>query len=301
MKRLCAYYDKTGGTCYPLDEHSRNVSKAIVRLFEARLRAKPRGLYAPVLDENLLEAARLAGLLHDLGKASLYYQERVWQGGPGGFQYHEYLSTLIITTAIENELRDEDEELSAILALSAAAIARHHVAMKSRHPTLLFHNLEKRDRQIMETRNKFQQEVYNAAQHLDPNTLDSAIGKDTLSQPVKNAIRRAMEEVKALSHEDITSTLKQYVRSQDLATKIYGGQGMEGLLTIGSGQRPRQEAVIGLLYRVAGALIVGDILVAGCERRPGEGPEKAYARSWAQELLPSKPLGKVCEEILGDA
>ncbi|MCE4624525.1 MAG: CRISPR-associated endonuclease Cas3'' [Desulfurococcales archaeon] len=288
----CAYYDQRTNQCYPLETHSINVSTALEKLFHKKLKAIPAKARLPGLSERLLEAGILAGLLHDLGKASQYYQDRVRSGEPGGFKYHEYLSALIIIEAAEKLRTDHGMNVeAALLLLVAGAVARHHAAMKDRHPTNLLSN------PILKTNQNPLKEINLATAGLDEQTIENAIPLNRLPTWLRDPLHEAIHSIQKIHDNDIINIkLRENLTAHNLAAKILGNETTEPLIKTGT-REDMTPIIIGLLYRLTGALIVSDILVAGCERRPQQGPQTAYAKSWINELLPNHTIKEACNKL----
>ena len=295
MSGPCAYYDRETRTCYPLHEHSRNVARAIGTLFQERLSKTPPAARIPFLSGRLLEAGVIAGALHDIGKASRHYQERLQSGSPGGFWLHEYIGSLILAEAASTLIMRDKRPEAAVLLLAAGAVARHHAAMRNRHPTILLggHPIatiagghRARHRGAGETVRNALIQIQRAAARLDPEEALNAAPLSLVPDWARGPIEEAIRIVPNMAGEEIIQTLRTSIPATALAERIAGSKHTSPLITTENPPRTRQ-AVISHLYRLSGALIVSDILVAGCERRPGEGPERAYAKSWMRELAPA--------------
>ncbi|GAB6148795.1 HD domain-containing protein [Stetteria hydrogenophila] len=114
--------------------HNASVGAAVYILFRDRLGALgERSLAAPLnraagIPGALLASAVLAGALHDVGKASPLYR------GKQSYYGHELAGAVLLQRAAEwlesKGMRGE----AVLLELAAWAVARHHSAMKDRHP-----------------------------------------------------------------------------------------------------------------------------------------------------------------------
>ncbi len=301
VEEPCAYYDRQREYCHPLYKHSLNVSRSIEYLFRDRLEVEPPAARIPGLTNRLLEAGIIAGVLHDVGKASIHYQKRVRIGRPGGFQYHEYVGALVLSEASGLLMDEMKLEESALLLLAAGAVARHHAAMKNRHPTILLGGaiLGGISQGIGGERKRLADELYRAASSLDQSLVEKGVPLELLPPWAVEPVLEALEEITYLSRDAMISTLKESIPARRLAEKIIGGASNQ--LIKNSSRAKATSIVIGLLYRLTGSLITSDILVAGCERRPGEGPEKAYAKSWMRELMLGHDAVEACTRLVGEA
>lgn len=140
-----AYANPVENTYVSLEEHLVNTAEFIGKLFNDRLKViaksyeKQRICTGPIID-----VAYVVGLLHDIGKSSVYYlndflnrlknssgQSRLT------FRYHEHVISLILAIiayekASSPPVSSEDINTYRLLA---RVIARHHVAMSERHPS----------------------------------------------------------------------------------------------------------------------------------------------------------------------
>lgn len=135
-----AYLEVSNGKPYyePLLDHLAQTSIEIEALFSNRLRVlenKTRNTFNWSSGE-LLELARVIGLLHDIGKASRKYIEEfqrklTMQKSKLTFQQHEIVAGILVYHLSSNV---EDFNARRKARLAARVIARHHAAMEGRHP-----------------------------------------------------------------------------------------------------------------------------------------------------------------------
>ncbi|WP_180385504.1 CRISPR-associated endonuclease Cas3'' [Pyrodictium delaneyi] len=112
-----------------LGHHSCNVAGLLLGLFSEELRVTANRL--GVNAESLYIAAAIAALLHDAGKASPGYQERV--ATRPVFTCHELVAgKLVLDTSIRIlEGRIEDKYAQLLAGLAGLAALRHHHGMRS--------------------------------------------------------------------------------------------------------------------------------------------------------------------------
>jgi len=273
--KVYAFRDQEAGVESPLTLHLARVGEASCRV-AGRMVAPGRRPYS-VLGEPLgvdggaavRAAAGLAGLLHDLGKASGYYQvERRARSFPG----HEALSAALAYEA-HRDLLHGSPGLAALLALAAWAVARHHSAMEGRHP-----------RDMRDIRSPAYREALKAVEALDPATVEAVTREaypplTSLAGPLGRAAERLRGNARLLGEA------LAWASDPRKPSELLGVREAEWLV---------------LVETVAGALIVGDILVAGEERRASrEGDEESgwpvYAAAWLRELGFHGELRRVVE------
>lgn len=143
-----------------LKEHLVSTARLVIELFSERLDyLEQRYKDAEQCIGSIKDIAYLAGLLHDLGKASVYYLNTFIKKTAGSsyrsrpleecqesklqFTYHEYIAPIIIIYALRNELSSHAMDSSEARRMKNAyytisrIIVRHHAAMAGRHPAEL--------------------------------------------------------------------------------------------------------------------------------------------------------------------
>ena len=274
--RPCAFHDPSRGCLSWLDEHNLHVAGAVVELFRERLTAgtpfNRRLDDATGINSTLYKATVLAALLHDLGKASMLYQER------GSYRLHEHVSAMLIIEAGAHAGHSLDLAPATggggLLYLLAAAIAgRHHSAMRGRHPLDLYESLSGPQGSGSPLRI-----LAAAIGSLDPGMARAAVARGLpgiLGDAVTAAAERATGNLRAWSASYIGDRVGLYAR-------LGGGDALQGRLLYPA------------VHAGTGALIVADILVAGLERR-GDYP-RGYIMYWMRELRAEQRLAGLLEE-----
>lgn len=163
-----AYAEVTYSSIYAvsLKEHLVSTAHLIDELFSERLDyLEEKYRSAKNCIGSIKEIAYLAGLLHDLGKASVYYLDRsikeaakgINRGKPRekylevklGFKYHEYVAPILIVHTLHNDLSSQAKDPGEVRKMKniyytlSRIIARHHAAMTGRHPTELLGSRKK--------------------------------------------------------------------------------------------------------------------------------------------------------------
>lgn len=240
-----------------LRKHNTAVGAAVKVLFGERLSGS--GMVASKFDEtighgSLALASILAGATHDMGKASPYYKDR------GSFPGHEIVGASLLHRAggiLIERLGAEASGLAVILELAAWAVARHHSAMKDRHPSSLS--------------DRFKKQAIKALQGLieEPECLIRGIPKPLadswFSELLLEAIKTDNENPRGFIGEALNSL------------KAYGG--------IVKHVRIPDSRWIAYVSMASGAVIVADILVASYEgRRTDDEVVPDYAEWWKREL-----------------
>jgi len=207
---------------------------------------------------------RKYSVMHDLGKASPYYQER-----RSGFLGHEHVSAAVLLEAARaagTECREGGCQPGYLLLLAAHAIARHHAAMRSRHPvyiavTLGSHAGGAGAHRVVEEASQALCRLAEDAEEAVA-ALPCSLDGTPLAGIVAEALKRLGRDCKGAVLDAVTT----------LASTESLQAGMRGFAWV---------AVL------SGVVTVADILGASVERAEGEDEEgalkNAYARSWADE------------------
>jgi hypothetical protein len=270
-----------------LEAHNASVGAAVHVLFGGRLGYLGSRSIAGPLDGitsslgrgSLLQAAILAGALHDLGKSSPVYPFK-GRDDRASYTGHELAGAVVIhRAALELRKRRRVGE-ALILELAAWAVARHHSAMKGRHPADLWEELKNPWGRARATR-------------LWEGALKALLGLVTrpecLSRGIPRALKGSWVERALLDAAGELGDKLQASRGGG-GERLVGGllvQALEELSTYPEwlkGVIPpgRWAAYVSI---ASGALIVADILVAGSEGRgTDEGAGPAYAEWWRREL-----------------
>ncbi|BEP17269.1 hypothetical protein PYJP_06210 [Pyrofollis japonicus] len=109
--------------------HSVNVAALLLGLFGDELHVTAKRLQLP--EHTVLEAAVLAALLHDAGKAAKKFQKTILSGSPS-FVCHEVLSAGLVHHVAKRLLARETREQEKILVIAASiAVLRHHHGLRN--------------------------------------------------------------------------------------------------------------------------------------------------------------------------
>jgi len=280
-----------------LEEHLVSTAQLIVELFSERLNyLERRYKSAEHCIGSLREMAYLTGLLHDLGKASVYYMNNFIAKTVGGprrsehqekcrenklqFVYHEYVAPLIIIHTLHNELSSHARDRSEIYAMIntyytiSRVIARHHAAMTERHPMELMNLMTGFGR----TGNVLT-EVLKGLCEKESNV------DDLLRVLKKNCMSRFCSEFleKILSNLSAACTNPSSAMVHLKVLKAFDLKSCSGINEYDSYR---------IVSTLAGFLIVADNMVASyCENRVSDDESTpAYVEIWRRELK-AKPSG----------
>ncbi len=256
-----------------LCEHNKNVGEAIGSLFKEFLKVSTPTIMKvnefTGIKDSVWTASVIAGTLHDLGKASKYYQ--VVKDGRT-FNMHEFISSIILVEVAEKALEEGLDEISCVFNLIAWAISRHHSAMECRHPSDLRRYLRKEIKGYLNNKcETFYRFLRNALVELEEVFIIEGIPKELRRPKLLNRILNAVNYIKDKNPNDvIIADIEALVEYVDHNPKFCNLD---------------REMWMALVEVVSGALIVSDILVAGRERRSSDDSfSTIYARYWEKEL-----------------
>ncbi len=243
-----------------LIDHSTAVACLASRVFGERLRrslANEENLSA-VLDKVL----NISAYLHDLGKASDYYQVQVEsikkRFGSLSFWLHHIVSSLVL---YESYIMKTDP----ILRYASEIVLRHHRAMKTTVEDLC----EERRKDV----------IINAIKRLNEkwitSLLDNGIDKGYIDEDRRNLILEAVSEMKRLRDKDIINRCAYRLRSSLTHYK---------------------SAEAKLIISVSGAVIISDIVISGIVR----GGIRALANIWLREIPNLEREARNCINLQSD-
>lgn len=253
----------------PLAKHLTLVARASQSLFTEDLTVLRRRYSVIDLEAVLTGAA----LLHDVGKASYYYKEKMKSPGRISFYLHEAVWSLVVYSVARRAIDEtRDERTFNYLDLVARVIARHHAAMECRHPIDLVRHCRK--------------EVYILREVLKGLDADTVAGLLAGLDGVASGLGVPAAAWGLLKDRDL---LKE---ASNMAVK-YAERDIVSLASTTSSPPP--------VGPIVGMLIVADVMVASfleC-RTSDDRMAPAYALHWRSELAGRLPrLGgiRACEE-----
>ncbi|MET1160256.1 MAG: CRISPR-associated endonuclease Cas3'' [Thermoprotei archaeon] len=279
-----AYYEEKPDLiiCVPLDKHLHHTMKASSILFRDRLETLNMFLRKNKYVHSVKDLAETAGLLHDLGKVSKYYYSKFRSSKTNklSFVLHEHIPALILA---DIALRSNDECEKYLFKLLARVIARHHTAMRDRHPQILLNTLS-----YAKSRSRtwnIRLELENAVKEF-LNSHDEVI--DLLDR-LANICSRNEFCIHVI--DKIKKHLQQAIKASDISRLI--NQGLQ--ITARAVDRdPVNEYK--LLVGLTGVLIVTDNVIAYYERRVSDDETTySYISHWLREL---NIHGQTLERIL---
>lgn len=288
MGKLLAYYDPNRNIQSSLEDHSRHVAEFLATVFKDRLASNNpvfKLLDRALNQDNLVyKTTILASYLHDIGKASRYYQLTLEKRS---FKYHEHLSALVLSSTWSH-LIDQNHLLCALIFYMASAIvSRHHVAMTHRHPDRII--------KLLGNNPEAAKQLIEAAKNIEPNDVNQIL--KPLPLPIRDAIINGINELKSslakhnpviLVSEKLTPTTTNGI-VKNLPNFIRNVQGDQGSTSMDAAK------LLKIIQIASGALIVSDILVAWRERGDAD-PQSAYARSWLVELDAAAALDSIVND-----
>lgn len=266
-----AYADPINDIYIDLESHLDKTAELIKYVFSDRLKYLSRVSHEQLnFNISIDDLAYLAGLLHDLGKASPYYIEK-YSGGVLSFYLHEYIGALLLLDVAYREMdreiyqRVENEKNTYAYYILARVIARHHVANSERTPLRM---LQKQHNDLM----RAFAYICEDAIHI----LLDRLGNRCYSSFCKNVIKHMKEDL-----EEKCKRKGKYL-DIDFITHI---KALAGFDLAGY----NEDHVIDsykITVTLSGLLIVADNLTASfCENRSSD--EKAtplYVNHWKGEI-----------------
>ncbi len=288
MSKLLAYYDPNRNIQSFLEDHSRHVAEFLATVFKERLASNNpvfRLIDKAFNQENIIyKTTILASYLHDIGKASRYYQVTLKKRS---FRYHEHLSALILSSAWSHLIDQNNELCALIFYMTSAIVSRHHVAMTHRHPDRMI--------KLLRDNPEVSKQLVEAMKNIEANDVEHML--NPLPLPIRDAILNSIEKLKSglakhnpviLVSEKLTPATTHGV-AQHLPSLIRNIQRDQGSTSLDKAKMLKTIQV------ASGALIVSDILVAWRERGSTD-PQSAYARSWLVELDAAVILDKIVND-----
>jgi CRISPR-associated endonuclease/helicase Cas3 len=148
---MCQYSDIKSHPDLPLEKHLQQVKEIVLELLENK---KVSFAFLGIGKEHLKALIEKAALLHDIGKATTFFQERIRTGKewPNGEHWHTGLSTILAYEPLINYCKEN--KLNETLALAPLlAILYHHSELSRNLP----------NDSVMENRlNAFKGEIINS-------------------------------------------------------------------------------------------------------------------------------------------
>jgi len=282
-----AYAEQYKGceTLVGLGDHLKRVASLNQCLFNDRISVLVRrrneeetaeDINIQVSESDVHDLLYAAGLLHDIGKASPFYKDKVRIDDICAleFPYHEYVgSILLILSVRENDaLCPEDEERAELLA---TIIARHHAAMKGRHPHSLLNNSDKHKK------------IAEAIRSL---LGDNSRAYNKLSEILEDGRNRLGGESWARVVDALIDA-RNYIEIDSVDRSVVKDEIQRLALT--KKHRSSNQYMI-LVKSLSGALIVSDIIEASLVRSKCTDSERAYVSYWLSELSHKEKCFKEC-------
>ncbi len=303
-----------------LSTHNAGVGAAVSELFKSRLGNLGSRSIAEPLDKavgwrggSLLQASILAGALHDLGKSSPIYPIKR-SGGKASYRGHELAGAVVIHRAAMELRRRRMVRQALLLELAAWAVARHHSAMKNRHPVDLRGYIggawSTRGESGWRGSEWLRQLIDSGLEALqglaeNPECASSGIPEALRGSWVERALIEAAAKLggtlDAWRRQSVGGVLRR-ILSQALIELSTYPDWFDDLIPSG-----RWAA---LVFIASGAVIVADTLVSGAEgRETDEGVAPSYVEWWRREFgVEALELAKTlardpseAERVLGEA
>jgi len=265
----------------PLRDHLVSTASLSTCLYKSRFKTFTNNLRGElgkfVKNVDFEDLIYTIGVLHDLGKASMYYYEvfaKRWKDHGFveelTFPYHEHVVSAILEIIAYREV--EDEIFKAECDLMAKVISRHHSAMEKRHPLRLIQPLSSP---------RISEIVFG----LCDENLISFIEKDLLSiceTRSNDLCSHTLKELITL----IRRTINGEIRVDDAQT-IYK-RSIQSFSISGLGASLDVSVLrdaYKLVSTLTGLLIIADNLVAEHEGRSSdEETSRLYVDHWKREL-----------------
>jgi len=234
-----------------------------------------------VSESDVHDLLYAAGLLHDVGKASPLYlslykdKVRIDDICELKFPYHEYVGSILLILSVRknNALCPEDEERAKLLA---TIIARHHAAMRGRHPYSLLNKSKKHEHEI----------IAKAIRSL----LDDSRVYNKLSGILEDGRNRLGGESWARIVDALIDG-RNCIERDSVDRSVVEDEIQR--LAITKKHRSSNQYMI-LVKSLSGALIVSDIIEASLVRSKCADSERAYVSYWLSELSHKEKCFKEC-------
>jgi CRISPR/Cas system-associated endonuclease Cas3-HD len=223
-----------------------------------------------------IDFAYTIGLLHDVGKASMYYLEHYVEslkrskgeiGEKISFPYHEFALALIMLHAIDMHATELDEASLVGMDLSARIISRHHSAMPDRHPL-----------------------------EYDPRSCrTSGVLKEVLKSMCRSEVANFVGKLRDLCNNlelcrRALSVLETHLRDDKNCLELSRAfsvpfSKLKGFRSVSGMPRLDELAVYRLIVVYTGLLIVGDNIAASRENRISDDESTPiFVKHWLREL-----------------
>jgi CRISPR-associated endonuclease Cas3-HD len=275
-------------------DHNVLTGMLIQQVFKDRIKVLERSVLNVLsLQEftqlNMVEIGYIAGLIHDLGKASPYYLERnlsIYNEDKFelSFPGHEHVIALILSRLAINEV---NIKFKLIYDLLAKIISRHHSAMPTRHPLTLWSSstsgivVERRyvgkDLEVIRGEvKKAVLDMYNASVVNYINDLSKLCGAEICKKIIDDLAEELMNRHIRNNFEKIVGDLAGRLTSFKVLGLGKAGKVLEGKIEL---------MIYKLVSTLSGFLIVADNLAAQLEGRSSDDKSsKLYVEYWMREL-----------------
>ena len=280
-------------TYVKLLDHSELTARIIQYVFNDRIEVLKKSILRVLpLQElkelDMVEVSYIAGLIHDLGKASSYYLEKnIKEYDEVKFELsflgHEHLISLILSRIAIDEV---DTKFKLIYDLLAKIISRHHSAMVLRHPLTLWGNTSsnlitdirysKKGLELI--RNEVKKAVLGMFNTSIINYVINDLSKLCRSNICVKIINDFIRELEDHEVRDSFSKVLSDLTRRLTSFEVIGG--------VSKSLRDRAELMIyKLVSTLSGFLIIADNLAAQFECRDSDDrSSKLYVEYWLKEL-----------------